>query len=469
MTHSVATSAPSSGTQTSHPRRVLAVMCAGMFIVLLDVTAVNVALPSIGTGLHTDVHGLQWVVDAYAVAIAGLLLAAGTLGDRIGHRRVVMLGFALFGVASVGCALAPTVGVLVTARAVQGVGAALLLPGTMALIADAYPLRSAQARALGTWAAVSSLALPAGPVIGGALVSLVGWQLVFWINIPIVVAVLVAITALAPADATHAVGRLDLAGSIGPVIVLSAGVFAIIEAGRGAPMSTVLAAATVAICTTAWTLMMERRRADPALPLNLLRQGSFAGPNLVAMTMNLVFNGTLFVTTLYLQQSRALSPVTAGVAVLPMAVPLVLLAPVSGRLIARFGPRMPVLVGCSLGLVGGLTLLGVSVGGPIAVLLVSIMVTGLGGGLITTAVVSAAIQAAPRGRAGLATGVSNTARQVGTATGVAVFGAIAGSPAAAGEFTYRIHVLGIVAAVLWLIALTLTWTLPHRRKSTSVR
>ena len=176
------------------PRLVLLVMCVGYFLVLLDVTVVSVALPSIGADLGADVRGLQWVVDGYAIALASLLLAGGTLGDLGGHKRVVITGLIVFGVASVGCALAPGVSLLVASRVAQGAGAALLLPGTLAIIARAFPERRAQARAIGVWAAVGSAALPAGPLLGGALVQAFGWRAVFVVNVPIVaVAALVAL------------------------------------------------------------------------------------------------------------------------------------------------------------------------------------------------------------------------------------------------------------------------------------
>lgn len=195
--------------------RVLAVMCAGMFLVLLDVTIVNVALPSIGRDLNSDVSTLQWVVDGYVVAIAGLLLAAGTVGDRIGHRRVLVAGFALFGLASLACALAPTTAVLIAGRAVQGVGGALLLPSTMAVIVDVYPERGEQAKALGTWAAVSSLALPAGPLLGGVLTDVLGWRPVFSINVPLTALVVVAALRTVPARPGTRGGRFDVTGLAG--------------------------------------------------------------------------------------------------------------------------------------------------------------------------------------------------------------------------------------------------------------
>jgi DHA2 family methylenomycin A resistance protein-like MFS transporter len=437
-----------------------------MFLVLLDVTIVNVALPSIGNDLGASVSALQWVVDGYAVAIASLLLAGGTLGDRLGHRRVLLLGFGLFGAASLGCALAPVVGVLIAARVVQGVGGALLLPSTMAVIADVYPERGEQSRALGTWAAVSSLALPAGPLLGGLLVDAATWRLVFWINIPIVAVVLAATRRVVPALPGRQGGRFDLVGLVGLVLGLGGFVFTVIAAGRDAAAVVIAAGAVVTVLAIVVGLRAEARAADPVLPLRLLRTRAFVSPNLVALTMNLVFNGLLFVCTLYLQDVRGRSPLHAGLLVLPLAVPLVALAPLSGRLTAARGPRTAVVAGCAIALPGALFLLGVRPDAGIGWLVTAFAVLGCGAGLVTASVVAAAVQATPADRSGLATGVSNTARQTGTASGVAIYGAVAGSPAAAASFVAGMHVLAIGSAVLWAGALTVAATgIASRRSS----
>lgn len=435
--------------------RVLAVMCAGMFLVLLDVTIVNVALPSIGHDLGASVSGLQWVVDGYAVPIASLLLAGGTLGDRFGHRGVLVGGFALFGLASLGCALAPNVGVLVAARIGQGVGGALLLPGTMAVIADVYPERAAQSRAIGTWAAISSLALPAGPLLGGLLVGSIGWRWVFWINVPLVALTIAATLLVVPAVPGRLRGRLDAPGLAALIIALSGFVFTVISLGHGAGAPTVVPAAAVTVLASAVGLRTESRAANPVLPLNLLRTRAFASPNLVALIMNLTFNGLLFVGTLYFQDVRGRTPIEAGLLVLPLAVPLVALAPVSGRLTAARGPRAAVAIGCAIAATGPLFLLGVHADAGLGWTVGAFTLLGCGAGLVTASVVAATVQATPPERSGLATGMSNTARQTGTASGVALFGAIAGSPSNPQRFVTGLHGLAVLAVVLWAAAFTL--------------
>ncbi|MEQ3550407.1 MFS transporter [Pseudonocardia nematodicida] len=425
-------------------------MCAGMFLVLLDVTVVNVALPSIGTGLGAGAAAVQWVVDAYAVSIAGLLLAGGTLGDRAGHRRVVLAGLAVFGAASAACGLAPSAGVLIGARAAQGLGAALLLPGTLAVITDAFPEGPPRARALGIWAGVSSLALPAGPLLGGLLVDSAGWRWVFLVDVPVVVLALVAVPLLVR-PGSRAVGRRgDLPGTVLAALTLASTVFAVIDAGHHGLRAVSWAAIALALAGGAAFLLREHRADAPVVPLDLLRRPAFAGPNVAAGSMNLVLNGSLFVVTLYLQDVRRYSPLEAGLALLPLFLPLALLSPVAGRWTARSGPRAPLVTGALVAMAGaaGFALLGPGSGYP--VLLPVLVGLGVGAGLFTAPVVTAAVSAAPPDRSGLASGVVNTARQAGTALGVAVSGAVAPATAPPAEFVRGLHALAVVGVVVWL-------------------
>jgi DHA2 family methylenomycin A resistance protein-like MFS transporter len=262
-------------------------MCVGMFLVLLDVTVINVALPAIRTGLHANIGELQWVVAGYTLTFALVLLPGGALGDRLGHRRTVLLGMLAFALASAAGGLAPTGATLIAARAVQGVGAALLLPASVAVITHTFPERREQARALGIWAGVSSLALPAGPVLGGLLVAAAGWRAVFWINLPII-----AVAALLTT-------KIHNVGFVGQRL------------------------------------------------FRINRQ--FIGANTVAFAMNFVGIGTIFVATLYLQEVRHYSALIGGLALVPVFAPLALLSPITGRLTARFGPRAPMAAGLALG------------------------------------------------------------------------------------------------------------------------
>lgn len=374
----------------------LALLCVGIFLVQLDVTVVNVALPSIRTDLSTTLAGQQWVVDGYMVALAALLLACGALGDRIGHRRVVLAGLAVFGLASLGCGFAPTIELLVAARAVQGVGAALLLPGTLAVITDLYDDSAARARAVGLWAGAGALALPSGPLLGGALVSAFGWRAVFLINLP-----LVAI---------------------------------------GLPL--------------AWRLVPLSHAEHPTARSRLRIGSDFVGANLTAGLMNLVGLGTVLVLTLYLQEHLGHKAFRGGLELLPLFLPLAVLGPISGRITARYGPRLPMTIGLAVGAAGSLSLLAVHDDSGYAAVVPAELGLGLGMGLLTAAVVNAAVASLPPDRAGLASGVNNTSRQAAGAIGIAVYGAVAAQPAgmAAG-----LHTLAWLGSALWVLGLAITW------------
>jgi DHA2 family methylenomycin A resistance protein-like MFS transporter len=463
-------------------------MCAGYFLVLLDVTIVNVALPRIGSGLHAGVSGLQWVVDGYAIALAALMLGGGTVGDLHGHKRIVLAGFGLFGLASLGCGFAQATGVLVGFRVLQGMGAALMLPGTLAVITSSYPDGPARARAIGIWAGIGSAALPAGPLLGGALTQAVSWRAIFFLNVPIV-AVAVVIAARAVRESTGNQGRrLDVAGIVLGATLLALTTFAFIEVGhRGIGVAVAVAICAAVIVAVAFSLV-ERGREDPMLPLALFRRPAFSASNAVAGTMNLATLGLLFVLTLYLQDVRGLSALAAGTDLLPLFLPLSLIAPVGGRITGRIGPRRPMLAGLLLAAVGValLTLAGAS--SSYWTLLPALLLWGLGLALLTPAVVAAALGSVAGGsvaggsvagssvaggsvaggsvadgsvaggsvadgsvageRAGLASAVNNTARQAAGAVGIAAFGALAGSPAGHGFLT-GFHAAAIIAAGLF--------------------
>jgi DHA2 family methylenomycin A resistance protein-like MFS transporter len=410
-------------------------MCAGYFLVLLDVSIVNVALPGIGTDLRAGVGALQWVVDAYAVTLAALMLTAGTLGDLYGHKRIVLTGLALFGAGSAGCALAPGAAALIACRALSGIGAALLLPGTLAIITRAVPERREQARAIGVWAGVGSVALPAGPVLGGALVDGPGWRWVFWINVPIVLVAALVTSRVIRESREPARRRPDVRGMVIGALALAATVGAFVA--HDTWVTPVLAVALVVLLVVA-----ESRAADPMIPLPLLRQRGFVVANAAAGLMNLGTLGLLFVVTLFLQRVQGRSALDAGLALLPLFLPLSLLAPIAGRMTARWGPRRPMTAGLVIAAAGaaGLNRAGTTTITP------GLLLWGIGLGILTPAVVAAAVRAAPADRAGLASAANNTARQAGGAIGIAAYGALAGPPDAAG-----LHLVATVTAALFVV------------------
>jgi DHA2 family methylenomycin A resistance protein-like MFS transporter len=439
-------------------RIVLVVMCVGYFLVLLDVTIVNVALPTIASGIGAGVSDLQWVVDGYAIALAGLMLAGGTAGDLYGHKRVVMSGLAVFGLGSLACALAPDPSLLVVARVVQGIGAAMVLPGTLAIVTRAFPDGRERARAIGIWAGIGSAALPAGPLVGGALVDLLGWRSVFFLNLPIVLAAAVVAVRVVPETRRAPDRRLDLPGTVLGAVLLGVVTFAFIEAGRTGMNATVLLAAGAAAVLLGAFIVVERSRDDPVVPLALFRRPVFSVANATAGAMNLGTLGTLFLLTLYLQRVHGLSPLAAGVAVLPLFLPLSLLAPIAGRLTARVGPKIPMVAGLALAAAGLALLVRLEVGSQYITLLPALLLWGIGLAALTPAVVAAAMGAVQSARAGLASAMNNTARQAGGAIGIAALGALAGSPANGHAFLDGLHAAGLTAAGLYLVAALATLT-----------
>ncbi len=421
-------------------------MCVGIFLVLLDVTALNVALPAIGAGLRAGGR-LAWVVDGYSVPFAALLLLGGTLGDLTGHRRVVLAGLAVFGAGSLGCALAPGLAVLVAARATQGVGAALLLPGTLAVITRAYPQPAERARAIGLWASIGALSAPAGQVVGGLLVQWTGWRAVFWLNLPLVAGALLATVLAVPADRGEHRRRPDVPGTALAVPGLAGVVYSVVEHS--------LPALVAGLLMLVLFVLVERRSTAPMLPLTLFGNRAFALANGAALVMNAATLGSLYLLSLLLQRVQGRPAAIAGLAALPAFLLLVVVGPVGGRLIGRYGVRRLIVAGATVSAVG-LALLALS--GPHTSYLLmapALVVWGAGLGLLTPAVVTGAVSAVPAQRAGLASAVSNTARQTGGAIGVAGCAAVAGPAGSAGfPAGFRYAVLAGAAALVAVAALT---------------
>jgi EmrB/QacA subfamily drug resistance transporter len=332
---------------------VLAICCTSLFLVGLDTTIVNVALPSIARDLRVGTRGIEWTVDAYTLAMASLLISAGAVADRFGRRRVFRLGLVVFAVASVACALAPSAGVLIGARVVQGVGGSMLSPVALAIVVNIFTEPRQRAQAIGVWAAVFGVSMAAGPVVGGALLSGLGWRAVFWLNVPVVAAVLVLTAVFVPESRARQPRRVDGPGQLLLIIVVGGSVALLIEGPRlgwGSPAAVlgyVLVGAAAA--GFGWA---EARRREPLMDLRLFRRRPFAAAVLGAVAVFVALNATLLLGTLYLQDARGLSPAVAGLVTLPMAVPAIVCAPLAGYLVGRTGPRLPLL------LAGGLTTAG---------------------------------------------------------------------------------------------------------------
>ena len=442
----------------------LAAMSLGYGVVQLDVTIVNTALDAMGKTLGGGVAELQWVVSAYTIAFAAFILTAGALGDRIGAKRVFMAGFAIFTAASLACALSPNAAVLIGARLVQGLAAAILVPNSLALLNHAYADDRERGRAVAVWAAGASLALTAGPFVGGALITLVGWRAIFLVNLPIGLAGLWLSWRYA-SETTRARSReIDLPGQLAAIGALGALAGAIIEGGAlGWEHPAVIAAFVGAAVLATLFIWRERRAMQPMLPLSLFGHRLFALTALVGLLVNVAIYGLIFVLSLYFQRVNGLSAWWTGLAFVPMmgaVLPVNLLAP---RLAERIGPCPTIVVGACVSALGCLGLLWIAADTRYWMICVQLIAISGGLGLLVPPLTSTLLGSVDKARSGIAAGVLNATRQTGSVLGVALFGSLI---AGAGAFMEGLHVsLVISAAVLLLAAVVIGLGAPARGRT----
>jgi MFS transporter, DHA2 family, methylenomycin A resistance protein len=402
----------------------LAAMSLGFGVVQLDVTIVNTALNSIGASLRGGVSELQWVVSTYTIAFAALILTAGTLGDRFGSKRIFMTGFGIFTLASLICGLAPTAAILIGARAAQGAAAAILVPNSLALLNHSYPDATERGRAVGWWAAGASVALTAGPPIGGVLIALFGWRSIFLVNLPIGLGGL-WLTWRYVTDTPRGNRSLDLPGQAAAISALGILAAGLIEGGRfGWSNPWVIAAFAAFVVLALLFVAQERRTHEPMLPLSLFNNRVFTVATLVGLLINVPFYGLIFVFSLYFQQINGLSPFATGLAFVPMmgiVLPVNLLAP---RLAERFGAPATIAAGALISAAGCLSLLGVERGSSYWALCAQLVAMGGGLALCVPPLTSALLGSVEKSRSGIAAGVLNSARQTGSVLGVALFGSL---------------------------------------------
>jgi MFS transporter, DHA2 family, methylenomycin A resistance protein len=414
-------------TSTRAKRLTLAAMSLGYGVVQLDVTIVNTALSSIGASLGGGVSELQWVVSSYTIAFAALILTAGALGDRIGAKKVFMAGFALFTTASLACALAPGAVSLIAARAAQGVGAAILVPNSLALLNHAYREEKDRGRAIGIWAAGASLALTAGPLAGGALIALVGWRSIFLVNLPIGLAGLWLTWRYAKETVQSSDRKLDLLGQVAAIGALGCLAGAMIEGGvLGWGHPGVLAGFGAFAIFAVLFVWQERRAQQPMLPLPLFDHRMFALTSGVGLLVNVAFYGLIFVLSLYFQQVNGLSPLATGLAFLPMmgaVLPMNLLAACAAE---RFGAPVVIATGAAIAGVGCASLLGIEPGTRYWLICTPLLAIGAGLGLLVPPLTATLLGSVEKARSGIAAGVLNATRQTGSVLGVALFGSLIG-------------------------------------------
>ena len=430
-------------------------LCFALFMIMLDNTVVNVALPSIERDLHVSISSLEWVVTAYALTFAALLITGGKLGDLFGRKRIFIVGIAVFTLSSLACGFAPSAGFLIGARAVQGVGAALMNPASLSIITATFPPRE-RGQAIGIWAGVSAMALAIGPLVGGLIVDNINWNWIFFINVPVGVAgVIVSRLVIKESRDTSHVQSVDLPGLITSSAGLFALTYALIEGNKhGWTSPEIVGLFAGAVVLLVGFVVLEHFQRVPMLDLSLFRIGSFAGSNLVAMLVSLGMFGVFFFVSLYIQNILHWTPTKAGAAFLPMTILIIIVAPLAGKLSDRVGSRW--LMG------GGMTLVSISlllyqrVGlhSTFWTLLPAMLLGGIGMAMTMSPMTAAAMSSVPVDKAGVGSGVLNSFRQLGGSLGIALMGAILASyvtapprsPQAAQQFVDGLHASLLVAA-----------------------
>ncbi|WP_285777503.1 MFS transporter [Microtetraspora sp. NBRC 13810] len=396
----------------------------GFLMVSLDATIVNVALPTLGRELGAGLTHLQWVVDGYTLTFAALQLIGGSLSDRMGARRAFAVGLVLFVLSSLICGLATSPGMLIAARFAQGIGAAVQLPASLAMVRHAYPDAAARTRAVGVWAAVGGAAVAAGPVLGGLLLGWLGWRSLFLVNLAIGV---IGLLATARSHATRAGGgrRLDLPGQVVVVLTLSGLTFALIEGGTlGWTTTPVVMALVVAVAGGAFFVWWQRRAPEPMLPMRLFTHPAFSSAGVAGFVQNFAYYGIVFLLSLLLQNERGDSALATGLIFLPMSIAAMAANLLGGRLTGWIGPRLPMMGGQLLFALGLLGLLAAGPTAPNWAIWLATVPVGIGGGLAVPAMTSAVLETVEPEYAGVASAGLNTARQIGGAVGVALFGTL---------------------------------------------
>jgi EmrB/QacA subfamily drug resistance transporter len=396
-----------------------------LFIVSMDSTIVNVALPSIGHDFSARLDGLQWVVDAYLLVLATLLIVSGSTGDRIGRRRVFQIGLVIFGLGSLACSVAPSLPALIAFRMLQAIGGSMLNPNSLSIIANVFTEPRERAAAIGIWGSVFGVSAAAGPILGGLLTDSVGWRAVFWVNLPIVLVALILTRRFVPESRAPRARRIDPAGQVLAAVLLGALCFGIVEGPRdGWSSSGILAAFAAAAAALIAFVIVERRQHEPLLDLRFFRSPLLTGASLIAVLTFIVVAGFLFLNTLYLQTARGYSPLHAGLAILPTSIAIIIAAPITGRIVGRRGARLPMVVGGLLMAAGAALLATVTLSTGYPELALAYALIGLGSGTINPPISNAAVSGMPRAQAGAAAAIASTSRQIGSALGVALTGSV---------------------------------------------
>ena len=444
---------------------ILGICSMSLLIVGLDTTIVNVALPAIHRSFHASLSGLQWTIDAYTLTIASLLMISGSTADRIGRRLVFQIGLIVFSIGSLLCALAPGLDLLVVFRILQGIGASMLNPVALSIIRNVFEDPRERAQAIGVWGGVIGLSMALGPVVGGALVDSVGWRAVFLVNVPVGALAVALTAAFVPESRAPHPRRIDPVGQVLVVVALASLTYAIIEGpGSGWLSNEILALFGFSAAAFVALIAYELRRRQPLIEIRFFRSVPFSGASAIAVCAFAALGGFLFLNTLYLQDVRGLSAFHAGLYTLPMAAMTLVVGPLSGWLVGRYGSRPSLLLGAIGLIVSAIMLTRLTTTTSLGYLLVAYSVFGIGFGFINPPITNTAVSGMPSSQAGVAAAVASTSRQVGATLGVAVLGSLAGGGIASAlgqSFASATHVswwiivgLGVVVLGLSLVSTT---------------
>lgn len=435
---------------------VLLICSSSLFITYLDSTILNVALPTIQSDLHASLAGLQWVADAYLLVVASLLMLTGSTADRVGRKRLFLIGLTGFSLGSLLCSLAPDTGSLIALRMLQGLGGSMLTPVSLSIVRNTFTDPRERAQAIGIWSGIFGVATACGPVVGGVLVSEVGWRSVFWVNVPIGVAMILAARRYVPESRAPRPRPVDVPGQVLMVAALGTLTYAVIQGpDDGWTSPSILALFAVAAAAAVSFAIVERRRGDAALlEPRFFRSPPFTGASVIAVLSFVVLAGFLFVITLYLQQVRGDSPLRAGLTLLPATIVMAAAAPVAGHLTAHRGPRIPLVASGVAMALGAALLLGLSRSTPLAWLVLAFAVLGAGLGLVNPPITNTGVSGMPPSQAGVASAVISATRQFGSVLGVAVMGAMLTSGVRSGMAAGEDHAVALAAATHapWLLA-----------------
>ncbi|WP_027088040.1 MFS transporter [Cohnella panacarvi] len=440
----------------------LAGIAIGYFMVLLDMTVVSVALPAIHEDLGGSIRDLQWIVNAFTIAFAGLLLSMGTVADKWGARRTYIAGLIVLFIASAASANVSSLGTLIVLRALLGAGGAAVLPASLTLIAHSFPDPAERARAIGSWAAVTGIAMAAGPVAGGILVDTFGWRSVFLLNVPLAaVSLLLAALYIGEGNRKPQLS-VDLAGQITAIAAIAALSYALMEGGNfgwGSPV--IMGAFGLAFISASLFVMAESKGKAPLLPLRLFRNSTVSAGMIAGLAINLGFSGILFIMPLFFQQELAQTARSAGLSLLPMMIPMAVNPLFTGRLVGKIGPRLPMTLGFGLGMIGASLLIGIDESSGYGLTFVGLLLCGFGVSFTLPSLVAAVISSVPKEQAGAASGALNSSRQLGATLGVAIYGAIVSG---GGTFIAGMRVSLIVTAVIMACGGLLSFAFVNRNR-----